>query len=294
VTDGDRTLLLPLLIRAIPGGGLDASSPYGYPGPIGKGTDDAAFVRVALAAGLQALRDAGLVSVFVRLHPLLNPVPPEGIGVLVHHGETVSIDLTLPTDAIWAQMRLNHRRDIVRATKLGFVARVDEDWTHFETFKCLYRQTMERRSASPFYFFPDEYFRDLRAALGRSLRLCVVEKAGVVAAAGLFVETDGIVEYHLSGSDGRLQSVQPTKLLIHFAGGWARERGNSVLHLGGGVGGIADSLLQFKGGFSPRRHPFVTLRIVVDEQEYERLVAARHPEIDPLRRSGFFPLYRLA
>jgi len=35
VTDVRRTMLLPLVIRGIPGGGFDATSPYGYPGPVG-------------------------------------------------------------------------------------------------------------------------------------------------------------------------------------------------------------------------------------------------------------------
>ena len=148
VTDDERTMLLPLVIRRIPGGGFDATSPYGYPGPIGSGTDDPAFLRVALVAGLQVLREAGLVSAFVRLHPLLNPLPPEGVGTLVRHGETVSIDLTLPTDELWAQTRLNHRRDITRAVRLGYVARMDEEWRHLESFKRLYRATMARRSAA--------------------------------------------------------------------------------------------------------------------------------------------------
>ena len=51
ITDGRRTMLLPLVIRGIPGGGFDATSPYGYPGPVGTGTDDPAFLRVALVAG---------------------------------------------------------------------------------------------------------------------------------------------------------------------------------------------------------------------------------------------------
>jgi len=64
VTDVRRTMLLPLVIRGIPGGGFDATSPYGYPGPVGTGTDDPAFLRVALVAGLHVLREAGLVSAF--------------------------------------------------------------------------------------------------------------------------------------------------------------------------------------------------------------------------------------
>lgn len=106
-------------------------------------------VREQIVAG-------GPLSAFVRLHPLLNPLPPTAIGTLVRHGVAVSIDLTLPTEELWAQTRLNHRRDITRAVRLGYVARMDEDWRHLESFKHLYRATMARRSAAPFYFFEDD------------------------------------------------------------------------------------------------------------------------------------------
>jgi GNAT superfamily N-acetyltransferase len=294
VTDHRRTMLLPLVIRPISGGGFDATSPYGYPGPVGIGTDDSAFLRIALVAGSQVLREAGIVSVFVRLHPLLNPVPPTGIGTLVRHGETVSVDLTLPEEELWAQTRQNHRRDIARAVRLGYVARMDEGWRHFESFKELYRATMARHSADPFYFFKDAYFDNLREALGASLHLCIVEKEGLIAAAGLYVETSGIVQYHLSGTSDAHRMVQPTKLMMHFVRGWAKERGNEVLHLGGGVGGENDSLMQFKVGFSPRRHTFSTLRMVIDEAEYRRLVEALDLSLDPGARGDFFPLYRRA
>jgi len=292
VSDGGRTMLLPLLIRGIPGGGFDATSPYGYPGPIGVGTDDPAFLRVALVVGLQVLREAALVSAFVRFHPLLNPTIPTGIGTAVEQGPTVSVDLTLPQDARWKQVRHDHRADIRRALRLGWVARMDETWLHGGTFRRLYRQTMARRAAARKYFFDDAYFEGLRDALGDRLHLCVVEKEGVVAAAGLFVETDAIVQYHLSGTGEGFQDVQPAKLMLHFVEGWAKDRGNRVLHLGGGVGGAADSLLQFKIGFSPLRHTFATLRAVIDEQEYGRLVAARDPHLDPRARRDFFPQYR--
>jgi hypothetical protein len=39
---------------------------------------------------------------------------------------------------------------------------------------------------------------------------------------------------------------------------------------------------------------FATLRMVIDEKEYGRLVEARSPQLDPRVRNGFFPLYRQA
>jgi hypothetical protein len=52
ITDGRGTMLLPLVIHCIPSGGCDAASPDGYPGPVGMGSEDPAFLRVALVAGL--------------------------------------------------------------------------------------------------------------------------------------------------------------------------------------------------------------------------------------------------
>jgi hypothetical protein len=292
VTGEGRSMLLPLVIRDIPGGGLDAISPYGYPGPVGIGADQSAFLEVALLAGMETLHAAGVVSAFVRLHPLLNPDLPTDVGTVVRHGPVVSIDLTLSTEELWAQTRHDHRRDITRALRLGYVARMDEEWRQLASFTRLYQATMTRRSAASFYFFEDAYFEGIREALGESLHLCVVEKDGAVAAAGLFVETDGIVQFHLSGTDDAFRMVQSTKLMIHFVRGWAKDRANQVLHLGGGVGASSDSLLLFKGGFSPLRHEFATLRMVIDESEYRRLVAASDPELDPQASGGFFPLYR--
>ena len=292
VTSAGRDMLLPLIIRSIPGDGLDATSPYGYPGPLVRGTNDDAFLETAVAAGVEVLQAAGVVSAFVRLHPLLNPVPPSGIGTVVQHGDTVSVDLALPTDDLWEQIRLDHRRGIRRAMRLGCVARMDESWTHFDAFKRLYRATMERRSADRFYFFDDAYFAALRDALPDQLHLCLVEADGEIAAAGLFAETDRIVQYHLSGTSDAARNLQPTKLMMQFVLEWAKARGDRVLHLGGGVGAGNNSLMRFKNGFSPRRHAFSTLRIVIDEPGYRRLVEAVDPSLDPDDRSGYFPAYR--
>lgn len=208
------------------------------------------------------------------------------------HGETVNVDLTLPATTLWAQMRHNHRRDITKAIKSGLVARMDQGFERYGAFKQLYRATMDRRSASPYYFFGDEYFAGLRDALGERLHLCVVEKDDAVIGAGLFIETGGIVQYHLGGTDESFNRLESSKLMIHFACGWAKERGNHYMHLGGGVGGATDSLLHFKAGFSPLRHPFYTWRAVIDMAEYRRLVRAHDPSSDLETPGGFFPLYR--
>jgi len=291
ITHGGRRVLLPLIVRPIRGGGYDAVSPYGYPGPVVIGPADADFMRSALTAGMRLLGTQGIVSLFVRLHPLLNIPPPERLGQIVQHGDTIVIDLTLPEEELWNQTRPNHRSQINRAVRAGREAKFDEAWSHFGAFKRLYRETMTKVSAASYFFFDEAYFDDLKAALGERIRLCVVEVDQTVAVAALFVETGGIVQYHLSGSDPAFAREGLTKLMFHFVRTWAKERGNRYFHLGGGLGPADDPLLHFKAGFSPLRQSYYTLRAILNEGEYERLVQARAAGHGPLE-TGFFPAYR--
>jgi hypothetical protein len=292
VSDGHRTLLLPLVIRPIDGVARDACSPYGYPGPIHTGDPDAGFEQDALLAGVDHLRELGMVSLFIRTHPLLNARPPVGVGTVVQHGVTVSVDLTQSEDELWRQTRRNHRQQIRQALEKGYMARVAVDGRYMDEFKVLYRATMADRAADPYYFFDDDYFAALQAALGRDLHIAVAMNDGVAAAAGMFMVTDDIMQLHLTGHDGRFAADQPMKLVFHAVRSWGREQGLRVLHLGGGRGGAEDSLLHFKAGFSPWRQPYHTLRVVIDEPAYAHLVAAKDPQLDPSDLSRSFPAYR--
>ena len=292
VEDDERTFLLPLILRPIPGGGQDATSPYGYPGPVGKGLEDPAFVAAAFRQAERILAAEGVVSLFVRFHPVFNPVVPEGIGHLASHGDAVTIDLSQPAEALWKQMRKNHRRQIAHSIRCGHAVGLDETDRAFAAFKDLYRETMRRLDAPAYYAFDDAYFEALRSAMGARMRLAAVRIGNEMAAAGLFIEEDGVVQFHLSATDPRFAMFSPTKRLTHFMTGWAMARGNRWLHLGAGNRQPDDALLHFKSGFSPLRHSFRTLRLVLDAGAYRRLSLERDPSADPSRLDGFFPAYR--
>jgi hypothetical protein len=291
---GDRLLLVPLVLRRIPGTNYrDAASPYGYAGPVTNAEEsDSAFWTVAGNRLVEILTTHGLVSCFVRLHPLLpvNSAALASVGAVVQHGETVSIDLTLSEEAMWAHMRPNHRRDITRARRLGHTVVID-DWDHVDDFIHMYHETMRRVGATDYYFFGRSYFDALRHAVGDSVHLAIVYANGARAGGGVFFERCGIVEYHLGATHTSQLSEQPTKLMFDEVRRWAKARGNHALHLGGGVGGEGNPLFHFKAGFSRDRHPFHTWRIVADSHAYCALVrscAHRHPH----RLGGYFPAYR--
>ena len=292
VRDGQAELLVPLVIRPIPGGGYDARTPYGYAGPVATDAADQAFLAAALQAGTRFLADEGLVSLFIRLHPLLNADMQEDVGVIVTHGETVVIDLTLDEDVHWQQTRGGHRSEINAARRRGHRVVFDTDRQHQKDFTRLYEETMDRLDASPEYRFDDAYLEGLAHALEDRLHLVAVEIDGETAAAALFVETCGTVEYHLSATDERFRKESPTKLMLHEVRSWARSRGHRWLHLGGGLGGADDALLRFKAGFSPGRRLLRTLRVVLSPSEYQRLQCSgdASPTLEDL--SGYFPAYR--
>jgi hypothetical protein len=290
--DTDQVLLLPLVLRPIGGGSRsDVTSPYGYPGPIAS-SDDELFWGRALQSLLSTLRTAGVVSCFVRLHPWL-PAPLSAFqvnGLLVQHGQTVSIDLRPPVEAIVAGFRANHRRQIARARRTGHRVLID-CWHRLDEFIDIYYETMRRVGASSYYSFPRDHFQRLRTALGEHIHLILVEGPadGSAVAGGLFLESCGILQYHLGATRTSALPEQPTKLMFEEACRWGRNRGDSALHLGAGLGGNDDTLFHFKAGFSGRRHAFHTWRVVVDDDAYEALASAGATE----DRTKYFPAYRL-
>lgn len=291
VEEGDRLLLLPLLRRTSPEGWSDVTSAHGYPGALLRGDDDGFFGR-ALEAGLVPLRGLGVVSLYVRLHPLLNPRPPSGVGEVVRHPDTVAVDLTLSDEELWSQTRPRVRSQVNRAVRAGHRMRVDRSAAALATFRRLYDATMERLGAGAAYRFDERYFVGLAEALGEALHVVTVDVGGEVAAGGVWIESAGIVHLHLAASDPRFDREHPTKLMYHLMRAWSRDRGARWMHLGGGRGTAEDTLLRFKAGFSSLRAPYRTVRVIVDHERYAALVVERFPAGSAGPRPDWFPAYR--
>jgi hypothetical protein len=305
-SDGEQRLFVPLVVRPIELEGTagdmlyDATSPYGYPSPLLAGGESqekrTAFLDRALELLLATLRECRVVSLYLRLHPLL-PLPREPFcrqGTLVRHGETVFVDLTQSEQEWWHQTRAQHRNHINRAIRLGYVAEMDQNWNRLDQFFEIYTETMRRVNANSEYFFSREYFHQLRDALGDRLHLGTVRIGDTLVCGGLFSEVCGIVQFHLGGRREETTTPAPMKLLIHFARCWAKERGNRVFHLGGGLGAQRDSLFFFKSGFSKVCGEFLTWRAVLDPDAYQALVTKQFSMAGSQDTSvdDFFPAYR--
>jgi hypothetical protein len=305
---GDEELFIPYLLRrceslfpeaSVGDTVYDVVSPYGYPGLL---LSDAArrsprFARLAVDRLSETLREMGACSAFFRMHPLLSDGLSELFpkGFFTAAGETVAMDLTLDGSELWKGVREGHQWTINRCRKLGFVPRMVSLRDHLDRVMEIYRETMDRVQAKESYYFDREYFARLAEMPGR-VHCGVVESEGRPVAACVFFECDGIVQAHLGGTKSEFLNRSPFHLLLYSAAEWAKSRGNRYLHIGGGVGGANDRLLQFKRGFSRLRFPFSTLRLITDDGKYRELTTRRaqaaNVPVEEFSSREFFPTYR--
>lgn len=272
--DGQPVLLehegavFPLIVRE----GRDVTSPTGYGGPVGTGGDFG-------AAYDGWCRSRGIVSTFVRFHPLLR-----NHRAWPFHREPVagSVSWRLEGDLLEGMHR-HHRRLARKAEAAGAVASVVEAPEELAEFTALYDETMRRADASGFYFFPPAYWEALRRV---PLALAEVRLDGELAAASLCLASHPWLHYHLGASSEEGRRVGASQLAMLSAARWGQKRRFEQFHLGAGLRGGGGPLLEWKQRFAPGALLEQWIgKAVHDEKRYRELAGAVSFE-------GFFPAYR--
>jgi hypothetical protein len=248
----------------------DVVSPYGYGGPTGQGF---------WPAYEEWARERGVVSTFVRFHPLL----ANQQGVPIHLEElapTVAWRVEPGRDLL-AGLHFKHRNKVRKAENAGATVSAANG---LDGFVELYEDTMRRIDADPFYFFEPAYWEHLA-----ELPLVRFDAAidGDVVASALCFATPPWLHYHLSGTTDAGRSTGASTLVLLEAARWAQAQGYDRFHLGGGLGGKADSLHHFKARFDPEGLvPAAVGKAIHDEDAYRELSGGA------TGYDGFFPAYR--
>lgn len=293
------TIGAPLVFRRLPYGmdGFDACTPYGYGSIIGNPDSESAWAS-AIKELLGRLEELDVIAVFIRLHPFLHTeefvAALSSLGALVYHGDTVYFQLEKGDQDNWSGLKSGLRYDIKKLIKAGFEF-VANDWSYFDDFQKMYRESMSRVGARDFYLFDKAYFDSLRENLGASVYLhTLLDFDGKPASAVLDLGLGSIVHGHLSGSSNEHYAMSPAKMMYNEARLWYQQNGHEIFHIGAGLGGKHDNLFHFKAGFSRYRAKLRTCGIIVDQSRYRTLVDLHHKHtgIVPDRMHDFFPAYR--
>lgn len=275
--EGDPLLAAPAVVRDIPQGGIDATSPYGYPGfQVGAGID----ARLPLDPGSVDFSGTGLVSAFVR--HVLGPEPPLT-------GARPRNLCLLADPSLERKSRMSDRQQIRKNFKRGYEVEVLDGAAATETdrqaFLSAYTQTMDRTDAAERYYFDSSYFWPVFDS-GLAWLAVAREPGGELAAGSLVVISDGMLHYYLSGTADEYLRDSPMKNLLSGIIDFGEER-ELPLNLGGGIT-PGDRLEEFKRGFANREEQWFTSELICDPEAYQRL--SQEAGADP--GSDFFPAYR--
>ncbi len=259
----------------------DASSPYGYGGPMSS-SDDPEFLAAAWTAYQDWMREQRVAVEYVRFHPLLVNERHYG-GHVVNNREVVSVDLRGVNVAADYPPRL--RQTLKKAETAGLVYEEQSLKGESETFGAFHRAAIRQMQTDPFYLFGDDYFQLLADSGLAKLGICRHPGNDGWLAAGLFLDGAGVREYHLAATNEAGRKLGAPSFALHHAAQAAQRLGMRQLYLGGGTDASSENaLLFFKGSFSRTRLMYRTGWHVFDGAAYDELKQrfaaewAAHPE----------------
>lgn len=296
-------VLYPFLIRVIPAKVdgktyFDIITPYGYGGPLYSRQElkkDEAFNERFRDLFSSYCRMEGIVSEFVRFHPYRNNEQ----GVIRHMlvtvvGDIVYNDLLLPEEDIWAGTASSKKRRIKKSRKNGvtvrFIDGADITTEDVFTFYRIYTETMDKKQASSFYYFPLSFLHDYFQSLASYITLAVAEQNGAVISANLILKTGRFATIHLSASLKEHLPLCPNCNLRYTCILWAKENGFFVMDHGGGKE-KGDSLFRYKQQFSKSLHSYTVGKKIHLHDIYDALSASQPARLER-EQAEFFPEYR--
>ena len=293
----NKTIVLPLLFRNIENSLYkDATSVYGYPGPITKNITSDFDYGLFQKELYRFLLEQNIISVFSRLNPFI-PYQESCLlkmGDAETLGRVVYLDLNETLDEQW---KLYHRRLRTYINKSRTIYKIKNAniRADLDSFIDLYYENMKRVNANKEYFFDKKYFLDLinSSDFETEILLAISRKTGEVAGGAMFIKKNEIIQYHLSGTSEIYLDLNPLKLLIDEMRIRGTQENYSYLNLGGGVGAKEDSLFYFKSGFSKYTLPFKVWKYIVKRNVYEDLVLQRKDIRNCEETLQYFPRYRV-
>ena len=280
--------------RQIASGMVDTVTPYGYGGVLFDGDTSTQNIELFGKAFERQMQNDGVVSNFVRYHPVLkNAGPMKQISEVIDLGKTIAIDLSSP-EIIWENIHSKNRNMIRKAEKNGIEIKHGKGMDLLEKFMEIYNKTMDKDHAEAYYYFKLPFYESIHNDLYDNYEMFYAEYEGKIIAMSIMIFANGRLNYHLSGSDIEYRNLAPSNLLLYKAALWGCEQGMKTFHLGGGVGSGEDNLYKFKAAFNKiSDYQFSIGKQVFDKRAYDELVK-RRKETDANfdESSHFFPLYR--
>jgi hypothetical protein len=290
------TIAMPLLLRAIPNTNFyDATSVYGYAGPLTNNPTadlDNSYFKEALAAYCEQHK---IISIFSRLNPYIprQEMVLRNMGHIETLGNVVNMDIKQTLEISRSNYSKSTKSRVNKARKQCYT-KFAETEEEICAFVDIYHENMNRLEAGSEYYFDYNYFLEFFKSKDFETDIILVHhnETHEAIAGSMFVKTNGIVQFHLSGTKNDFLHIAPARVFLDEMRILATEQKQHYFNLGGGLGGNEDSLFEFKSSFSKDFKPFKLWKFIVDQKAYDQLCRS----LDALKleqNPNFFPLYRL-
>ncbi len=293
--DGSLKAMYVFMLRHTDIEGLyDTTTPYGYGGILFDGEVKPQNVEVFWNVYLRAMNDLGIVDDFVRYSPVLrNAEYLRPYSNIIDLGKTIAIDLSSP-ETIWENLTSKKRGKIRKAEKNGIQIHHGRSLDLFEKFIPIYDATMDKDTASDYYYFDSNFFESIHTGLFDNYEMFYATLGDKIIMMAIMLHCNGQMHYHLSGSLLEYRNLEANNLLLYEAALWGCEHGLKTLHLGGGVGSAEDALYKFKEGFNRNEScQFSIGKQIFNPDGYKKLVEMRLSKDRDFNPSTlFFPVYR--
>lgn len=287
----------PLLKNEIEEKYFDLVSPWYYGGPVYHFDDQ----TVALD-WFKGWRDGldnycveyNIVSEFQRLNPMTeNHLLYRGEPGLFFNRKIAYVDLRKSLDDINNNYAYHVRKNLKTAEAAGLQLIYSKTKADWEKFIEIYLLSMDQKEAGSFYYFNEHFYNKIFTDFYNELEIFRVELNGKTIAATVVLGKYGILHDYLRGSSREYLSLRPNDFMIHNIISWAKANGYSYYSLGGGHSTDPnDSLLKFKGSFSPDKKDFFIYKKIHNLTKYNQLcLLAGQKEELLYEQASFFPEY---
>jgi hypothetical protein len=269
----------------------DVASPVGFGGPLVRhltGEETLSAFRAEIDDWCHA---HGVVSEFVRFHPLLETrLSMERHLAIEETGRIVWARLDAGSCTLIEGLSGPTRRNIRQARDAGLTCAVETTDEAWDRFAALYLENALRRKALPAFRYDAAHFRALRELLGPAAVLFGARLDGRLVAAALFLRSHDFVHFHALGVDRTFARLRPTNVLFFDAMLWACGTTATAVDLGGGYRDD-DEFFRFKYGFTQQVAPRCVGRAIHLLEPYARAEQRRDAQGEILD-CQYFPSYR--
>ncbi|WP_047983986.1 lipid II:glycine glycyltransferase FemX [Ornithinibacillus californiensis] len=270
----------------------DIVTPYGYGGPHIEGENRSLIEEFFNRFGTFCKMN-NIITETIRFHPLAKNYLDLGSYIETRYiRHTTAVDLHNSIQDIQEVYTSMNKRNIKKAKKEGISCWVANPTSeNINTFINLYKETMDRNQASNYYYFNKEYFfRQMETTnISNSYLLFSSYDEEIIAGVMIIVGKE-FAHYHLGASKTEYLHLRPNNILFDYMIQFCKEKGSSLLHLGGGYE-ENDGLFQFKTSFTNNLlfDYYIGTRIF-NQEKYNKIASEVRDKYDV--NENYFPIYR--